>query len=241
MSASTGASQRRTKAGPKAGLKTRLYTIGALVAVGLLGLPGRADADLIFLTTGRTLSVKHHQVDGDSMTLTLRAGGTMTLPVSAVVRIAPDEVPYPEPSAAQAAEAVPAPPSPLPSGFDEKPYAELISTVARAHGVDAKLVHAVVEVESNYQPKARSPKGARGLMQLMPETARQYAVRDLYDPRSNLEAGVRHLKDLLSRFDLRLALAAYNAGEAVVRRHGGMPPFPETRSYVRRILQRVGN
>ncbi len=200
----------------------------------------QAEADLVFLTTGRSLSVKSHQIDGDSMTLSLRAGGTLTLPRSAVSRIAPDEVPYPEPAAASVEEAAPIPLAATP-GLDSKPYAELISTVATAHGVDAKLVHAVVEAESNYQPKARSRKGARGLMQLMPDMARQYAVQDPYDPKSNLEAGVRHLKDLLSRFDLRLALAAYNAGEAVVRRHGGMPPFPETRSYVRRILQRVGN
>lgn len=211
----------------------------AVVALTVSGA-GPAEADLVFLTTGRSLSVKSHQIDGDSMTLTLRAGGTMTLPRSAVARIAPDEVPYPEPASASIAEVAPAPPVPTP-GLGTKPYAELISTVATAHGVDAKLVHAVVEAESNYQPKARSAKGARGLMQLMPDTARQYAVKDVYDPKSNLEAGVRHLKDLLSRFDLRLALAAYNAGEAMVRRHGGMPPFPETRSYVRRILQRVGN
>ncbi len=210
--------------------------VGALI----LSTARRADADLVFLTTGRTLSVKSHQVDGDMMTVSLRAGGTMTLPRSAVDRIAPDEVPYPEPAAPTMAEATPITLAADP-GLEKKPYAELISTVATTHGVDAKLVHAVVEAESNYQAKARSPKGARGLMQLMPDTARQYAVRDLYDPKSNLDAGVRHLKDLLSRFDLRLALAAYNAGEAVVRRHGGMPPFAETRSYVRRILQRVGN
>jgi soluble lytic murein transglycosylase-like protein len=106
--------------------------------------------------------------------------------------------------------------------------------------VDVRLVHAVIEAESNYQPRARSPKGAKGLMQLMPATARQYAVRDPYDPRANIDAGVRHLKDLLGRFDLGLALAAYNAGEGTVRRHGGLPPFAETQRYVARILQRLG-
>ena len=77
-------------------------------------------------------------------------------------------------------------------------------------------------------------------MQLMPATARQYALRDPYDPQTNIEAGVRHLKDLLDRFDVGLALAAYNAGEAAVRRYGGVPPFAETRNYVARILRRVG-
>jgi soluble lytic murein transglycosylase-like protein len=76
-------------------------------------------------------------------------------------------------------------------------------------------------------------------MQLMPATARQYGVANSYDPRSNLEAGVRHLKDLLSRLELPLALAAYNAGEGTIRRYGGLPPFPETQSYVRNILRRV--
>ena len=121
-----------------------------------------------------------------------------------------------------------------------RPYAELISTVAATHHVDARLVHAVIEQESNYQPRARSKKGREGLMQLMPDTARQYGVRNSYDPKANLEAGVRHLKDLMSRLDLPIALAAYNAGEATVRRYGGLPPFPETQAYVRSILRRVG-
>jgi soluble lytic murein transglycosylase-like protein len=198
----------------------------------------RADADIVFLTSGRTLSVKAYTIEGDGITLSLRAGGTMSFPRTLVERIGPDEVPYPEPAVAEAPVPLPVT-STVDPAIASKPYADLISTVATTHGVDAKLVHAVVEAESNYQPRAKSRKGARGLMQLMPATARQYAVKDPYDPRSNLDAGVRHLKDLLSRLDLRLALAAYNAGEAVVRRYDGMPPFPETRSYVSRILQRV--
>jgi soluble lytic murein transglycosylase-like protein len=113
--------------------------------------------------------------------------------------------------------------------------------VAASYQLDARLVHAVIEQESNYQPRARSKKGAKGLMQLMPDTARQYGVRNSYDPKSNLEAGVRHLKDLMSRLDLPTALAAYNAGEGTIKRYGGLPPFPETQTYVRNILRRVGN
>jgi soluble lytic murein transglycosylase-like protein len=236
----------RAHPGGRTGLRTRPYEARAgfvtLAALCLMAVTaGSAEADLVFLTTGRFMSVKSYQVDGDAITLSLRAGGTLSLPRSAVARIAPDEVPYPEPAAAQVAGALPVSAAAKTPGLESKPFADLISTVATTHGVDAKLVHAVVEAESNYQAKARSPKGARGLMQLMPDTARQYAVKDAYDPRSNLDAGVRHLKDLLSRFDLRLALAAYNAGEGMVRKHGGMPPFAETRSYVRRILQRVGS
>jgi soluble lytic murein transglycosylase-like protein len=105
--------------------------------------------------------------------------------------------------------------------------------------VDATLVRAVIQVESNYQPRARSRKGARGLMQLMPATARQYGVSNLYDPAANIDAGIRHLKSLLDRLPLTLALAAYNAGEATVQRFGGIPPFAETRSYIDRVLRLV--
>jgi soluble lytic murein transglycosylase-like protein len=116
----------------------------------------------------------------------------------------------------------------------------LIASVAAAHEVDARLVHAVIEQESNYQARARSKKGARGLMQLMPATARQYGVSNSYDPKSNIEAGVRHLKALMSRLDLPVALAAYNAGEGTIQRYGGLPPYPETQAYVRNILRRLG-
>ena len=112
-----------------------------------------------------------------------------------------------------------------------------IDRVSAREGVDAKLVRAVIEVESGYRPSARSPKGAVGLMQLMPATARRYAVANPYDPATNIEAGIKHLKSLLARFPRALALAAYNAGDAAVERFGGIPPYAETRNYVSRILQ----
>lgn len=101
-------------------------------------------------------------------------------------------------------------------------------------------MRAVIQVESAYQQRARSRKGAIGLMQLMPQTARQYAVSDPYDPESNIEAGIKHLKSLLTRLPVDLALAAYNAGEAAVEKFRGIPPYPETRSYVSRILSIAG-
>jgi len=119
-------------------------------------------------------------------------------------------------------------------------YDELIERYAQANDVRIDLVRAVVQVESGFNQWAKSPKGAMGLMQLMPATARQYAVADPYDPESNIEAGTRHLKSLLERLPLTLAIAAYNAGEAAVQRFRAVPPYPETRQYVARVLQLAG-
>ena len=113
----------------------------------------------------------------------------------------------------------------------------IIEEAAARHHVDANLVRAVIKVESNFNPAAVSRKGAMGLMQLMPATARKFNVSNPFDPRQNVDAGVRHLKRLLDNFggDVGLTLAAYNAGEAAVNRNNGVPPFPETRQYLRQI------
>lgn len=129
----------------------------------------------------------------------------------------------------------PAPPIPQ----HARRYRSLIAATARVAGFEPELLYAVITVESGHDPSARSLKGARGLMQLMPSTAARYAVNDPHDPGQNLRAGARHLRYLLAEFnnDLSLALAAYNAGEAAVRRHcNRVPPYPETRTYVRRVL-----
>jgi soluble lytic murein transglycosylase-like protein len=112
--------------------------------------------------------------------------------------------------------------------------------VARRHGLEPALVLAVVSVESAFRPEAVSPKGARGLMQLMPKTTRSLGVRDAFDPAQNLDGGSRHLQSLLTLNggDLPLALAAYNAGQGAVERHGGIPPYRETRAYVKKVLER---
>ena len=118
-------------------------------------------------------------------------------------------------------------------------YEALIQSASERHSLDADLIRAVIRAESNFNSAARSNKGALGLMQLMPDTARLHNVIDAYDPIDNIDGGVRHLKMLLGRYqgDLRLSLAAYNAGSQAVDRHGGIPPFVETKDYVRRVLQ----
>ncbi|MFA6901559.1 MAG: lytic transglycosylase domain-containing protein [Gallionellaceae bacterium] len=118
-------------------------------------------------------------------------------------------------------------------------YGKVIEEVARAHGLEGALLHAVVSVESRYNSRAVSSKGAVGLMQLMPATAKRYGVSDSFDPMQNLQGGAKYLRDLLTLFnnDMSLALAAYNAGEQAVIRNGNrIPPFQETRQYVPRAL-----
>jgi soluble lytic murein transglycosylase-like protein len=118
---------------------------------------------------------------------------------------------------------------------------EHIKEVADRHGVRADLVAAVIEAESEFNPRAVSRRGARGLMQLMPKTAATLGVDDPFDPKANIEAGVKHLRAMMDRFDnnIPLALAAYNAGEVAVIKHHGIPPYRETRAYVKRILKKL--
>jgi len=203
-----------------------------------------ASAEIVVMTSGRTVSVKSHKTEGNSVILTLRSGGQVTCDQTLIEKILPDEVPHPEPEAHVAASR-PDPGAPAADRgalLRENIYGELITATAQAHGVDPILVQALIQVESNYMPRARSNKGAMGLMQLMPATAREYKVRNAYDPKSNIDAGVKKLKGLLEKWggDVRLALAAYNAGEGAVIRFNGIPPYRETQNYVSRILSIAG-
>jgi len=203
--------------------------VGCLTIV-LMSLATPARAELAYFASGQTLSVKAHRMEGSLLVMELRGGGQMTCEPSLIVRFAPDEVPYPDDTPATAD-----PQSP-PRADLAVPYGDIIDKVANEQGVVPKLVRALIRVESAYQPRARSTRGAMGLMQLMPDTARRYAVADPYEPTSNIEAGIKYLRSLLDRYPRELALAAYNAGEAAVQRFRGMPPYPETRLYVSRIL-----
>jgi len=210
-----------------------------LAAVALclaLGPAATVHAEIVRLTNGRTMTVLSAVFEGEHVILQLPGGGEIRAHRSLVAELLPDEVPFAKAVAIQALEASAAAARPSPSLLD---IHARIDRIAQTVGIDRRLVHAVVRVESNYDPRAISPKGAMGLMQLMPATARQYRVEDPFDVDQNLEAGMRHLRGLLNRFDRSRALAAYNAGEGAVSKYGGVPPYRETQDYVRRILALV--
>ena len=137
------------------------------------------------------------------------------------------------------------PPPPAPARATSEPSVtvnELVANIARQHDVEPSLVDSVIRVESNYNPNAVSPKGAQGLMQLIPSTARRFGVNDTFHPQQNIEGGVRYLKYLMQLYkgDERLALAAYNAGEGAVAKYKGIPPYPETQNYVYQVGKKLG-
>lgn len=227
----------------------RGLALAVVLAAGLLAaVPTPARGELVVLTGGHFFKVRAYELLGtDRMRLTLPSGGRVTLSLSRIERVVADEVPLPQEPESAPLEAAPAafgwrfePTHPVP----ETPYGALIYAAARRHAVNPALVAAVVAAESAFQPGAVSPKGARGLMQLMPATARRFGVGEgeLFDPARNLEAGTVYLRWLLERYqpELALALAAYNAGEGTVDRYGGVPPYRETRRYVRRIYTALG-
>jgi soluble lytic murein transglycosylase-like protein len=202
--------------------RTTASRCAILLGLMFLGAGPSARAEIALLSSGLTMKLESHRVDGDTVFLALAGGGEIGLPRSAVRGFVPDEV----------VEEVSAP--------ERGDLRALAARVAHRHGLDPDLVLAVVGVESAFRPEAVSPKGAQGLMQLMPETSAALGVPDALDPAANLDAGVRHLGALLTLYggDVARALAAYNAGESAVARHGGIPPYRETRAYVRRVLER---
>jgi hypothetical protein len=203
-----------------------------------------ARAELVVFEEGAYLKVVSYELYGEKIKLGLPEGGFMTVKMERISRILDDEI-VPEP---------PAPPMPevmaLVLDFVEDqpipqvPFGNEIYQAARRHSLNPQVVAAVVKAESAFNDRARSPKGARGLMQLMPATADRFGVQlaEIHDPVKNLDAGSRYLRWLIDRFDgdLLRALAAYNAGEGTVDRYGGVPPYRETQGYVRRIYTTLG-
>ena len=193
-----------------------------------------AAGEFAVLSTGMRLHIDRHEQRGNSVVLYTGDGST-TLGAVEIAEFEADDYVAPKPAAAPSAAAAPAPPAPV------DPRA-LVDAAAKKTAIPARLLRSVVAAESAYQPAAVSPKGAIGLMQLMPGTASQYGA-DPKDPAQNVEAGTAYLRDLLLKYngDVALALAAYNAGPGAVQKYGGVPPYAETRSYVGRVIRNWQN
>jgi Transglycosylase SLT domain len=207
----------------------RWGVLGLALLLALLAAPF-ARAEYIVLRSGERLHVTAYQLLGDTYRLQLQ-GGWVDVQAADVLKIEPEEV---------FAPLVPDPPVAPPSAPSAPPYRELVSAAALRYGVDAELISSVMEVESHFDAKAISPKNARGLMQLLPETAARLGVKDIFDPQQNIDAGTRYLKELLQLYNnnLTLALAAYNAGPEKVQKYGNVPPYRETVSYVNQVKRK---
>lgn len=177
-------------------------------------------AEYVALRNGQRFHVTGYQLLGEKYRLQI-SGGVVEVPVEEVVSIEPEDsfAPIPVPAAETA------------------PFREMVKAAATHYSVDADLITSVISAESNFDPKAVSKKNARGLMQLLPETAARFGVQNIFDPQQNIDAGTHYLRDLLQRYnnDLALALAAYNAGPERVLQFGRVPPYAETASYIRRV------
>ena len=200
----------------------RLKRAALLLALFFCAAPALR-AEYVVLRSGQRLAVTSYELLGDKYRLRV-AGGFVVVAVEDVVAIEPEEVFKP----------VPAPPQPV---VAQPFYRDLVEAAAKRYNVDADLITSVIAVESNFDPKAVSRKNARGLMQLLPETAARLGVKNVFDPQENIEGGTHYLRDLLQKYnnDLVLTLAAYNAGPEKVQLYGRVPPYAETISYVRRV------
>jgi hypothetical protein len=218
--------------------------LGLAAGAALLALPARASAELIVFEDGRVVKAAGYRLDSEAEALEIRlpGGGSYLVDLSRVERIVDDEVVV---STVVVEDLRPKPAAPYDLSFNDSrrplfgsSYDAMIEKAAREQNLDASFVSALIRAESNYEPRAVSRKGARGLMQLMPATAKRLSVRKPFDPESNLRGGVRYLRELVDRFGHRpeLVLAAYNAGEGAVETYGGVPPYRETVAYVARIL-----
>lgn len=208
--------------------------IAAFIVAATISVP--VEAKIVAFTDGRVMKVADAYLEGESIVIELRGGGTMRVPATRVDRVIADEVedhpaPIPEPGDCPwkwDGEHLP----------DGVPFKAQIEAASQKAGIHPWLLTALVRAESNFDQLAVSRAGAAGLTQLMPVTAADRGVTDIFDAEQNLGAGSVHLRRLLDRFDsLVLALAAYNAGAATVERYNGVPPYRETRDYVRKVTK----
>ncbi len=215
-----------------------MLAAGMLAAVSGAAWAAETAGESIVLRSGLRLHAERHEVEGDKIRL-FTNGGQIELPASVVLEFEPDDFVTPPVPAA-----VPAPVSPVPPPVDvpaELRPAELAELAARKYKLPEAFVRSVMRAESGFQPTALSPKGAIGLMQLMPDTARTLGV-DPKVPQQNAEGGAQYLRELLARYEdnpdqVLLALAAYNAGPGAVEKYHGVPPYRETREYILRVLK----
>lgn len=217
--------------------KDKTLVLGvALAIIALLTLSAQVDAKIVTFSDGRVLKAEDAYLDGEIIVIELRGGGTMRVPATRVDRVIADEVdeipiPIPELGDCSWTWENENPP-------DGMPFGEEIWAAAKRAGIHPWLLVQVVRAESNFDLMAVSRAGATGLTQLMPSTAAAHGVTNVFDADQNLNAGATYLRAMLDRFDsLTLALAAYNAGPATVARYDGVPPYRETRNYVRKITK----
>jgi soluble lytic murein transglycosylase-like protein len=212
-----------------------------LAVLSLFAGAARADGALVVFGDGRILQVASFQlVDADDVRLSFPGGGEMTIPLDLVDRIVDEE--YERPALRpEGGAAAPSPRSvrrPEGRAAIASPFSAEILEAAERYRIDPALIAAVIRAESNFVPSAVSRKGARGLMQLMPATARRLGVARHFDPKENILGGTAYLAELAERYgdtSVELILAAYNAGERAVEEYGGVPPYRETLAYVRRV------
>ena len=216
----------------------------AFVAALCLLAPAAARAELVVFADGGFLKVEDFRLEGDRVRLELPSGGQLVVSILRVARILEDEVgdrldPAPE-EAAPAFDLAFDPAQPRPA----TPFGDLLRGAGERYALNPALLAAVVRAESAFDPRAVSHKGAQGLMQLMPATAQRFGLRssEVFEPEKNIDAGTRYLSWLAERYDGDLAsvLAAYNAGEGTVDRYKGVPPYRETRTYLKRIYAELG-
>jgi hypothetical protein len=195
-------------------------TLVILFVLALAAFAAGARADYFVLRSGARLNVTAYQLVGERYRIQMN-GGSAEIAAADVIAIEPEEI------------FMPAPRMPL----MQAPYGDIIQSAAKKYSVDADLIFSVIAAESNFNPRAISRRGARGLMQLLPATGTRFGVKDIFDPAQNIDAGTQYLRDLMARYqgDLVLTLAAYNAGPGAVQRYGRVPPYNETISYVRAI------
>ena len=219
-----------------------------IILAVLLSAPA-ASASIALFTDGRNMKIETYAVEADTIHLHMKDGGTLSLPLTRIERIVDDEIVtaavvaevkkiveeggvFPQRSWRYSEHSRP---------LFSSAYNDIIIEAASKFDVDAALVSAVIKAESDYNPRIVSHKGARGLMQLMPATAKRFGVKNSFDPRENIHGGTRYLRWLLEKFDgnADFAVAAYNAGEGNVWKYDGVPPFRETVNYINRIAKHI--